>query len=67
MKKFFHLLKRVARREEGVTAIEYGLLAALIALVLAVGAGALGVGLNDIFSAIAGYVQGKAAGVSALP
>ena len=67
MKYFVQLIKRVVRREEGVTAIEYGLLAALIALVLAVGAGALGLGLNNIFSAIAGYVEGKAAGVSSLP
>lgn len=67
MTKLVSLIRRCVRREEGVTAIEYGLLAALIALVLAVGAGALGLGLNNIFSAIAGYVEGKAGGVSSLP
>ena len=35
-------LIRFYREEEGVTAIEYGLLAALIALVMAVGAATLG-------------------------
>lgn len=39
--------------EQGAVAIEYGLLAVLIALALAVGAGLLGKGLNTLFTNIA--------------
>jgi pilus assembly protein Flp/PilA len=37
------------REEEGATAVEYGLLTALIALVMAAGAVILGNGLNVLF------------------
>lgn len=40
------------RDESGVSAIEYGLLAALVALAIVGGATALGGDLNTIFSAI---------------
>lgn len=40
------------RDEEGATAIEYGLIAALIAVAAIVGMNALGTGLNEIFSSI---------------
>ena len=49
MKKLISFL----RDEEGATAIEYGLLAALIAIVMAVGATALGLSLNSLFSDVA--------------
>ena len=49
MKKLISFLKD----EEGATAIEYGLLAALIAIVMAVGATLLGVSLNTLFSKVA--------------
>ena len=39
--------------EEGVTAIEYGLLAALIAVVMAAGATVLGTNLDTLFDNIA--------------
>ena len=39
--------------EEGATAIEYGLLAALIAIVMAAGASAVGLSLDAMFDAIA--------------
>jgi pilus assembly protein Flp/PilA len=42
--------------ERGVTAIEYGLLASLIALAIIVGATLLGTNLNAIFNYIAGKV-----------
>ena len=63
---FIHLLRRYImnelvmsarnflREEDGVTAIEYGLLAALIAVAIIVGANALGTNLNALFTAIAG-------------
>lgn len=44
---------RFLREEDGVTAIEYGLLAALIAVAIIVGANAVGTNLNALFSAIA--------------
>lgn len=39
--------------ESGATAIEYGLLAALIAVAIIAGASALGGGLNTLFTSIA--------------
>ncbi|MCB1467836.1 MAG: Flp family type IVb pilin [Rhizobiaceae bacterium] len=47
------LFARFAKDESGATAIEYGLIAALIALAIMVGAGALGNSLNSQFSFIA--------------
>ena len=42
--------------ERGVTAIEYGLLAALVAVAIIVGAGLLGTALNGTFTTVAGDV-----------
>jgi len=42
--------------ERGVTAIEYGLIASLIALAIIVGATLLGTNLNALFNYIAGKV-----------
>lgn len=49
-----------ARRddERGVTAVEYGLMVAFIAAVIAVGAGLLGTNLNTLFNNAATYVAG---------
>lgn len=47
------MLKQFIREEEGVTAIEYGLIAALIAVMIIVGARAVGVQLDAIFNYIA--------------
>lgn len=47
------LFARFAKDESGATAIEYGLIAALIALAIMVGAGAVGNSLNAQFSFIA--------------
>jgi pilus assembly protein Flp/PilA len=54
MTKFF---SRFAHNESGATAVEYGLIAALIAVVIIAGAGLLGQALNDKFTAIAGHVN----------
>ncbi|MBQ0131535.1 MAG: Flp family type IVb pilin [Comamonas sp.] len=43
------LIRNFWRDEAGATAIEYGLIAGLIAVVIAVGATALGEGLNTTF------------------
>ena len=40
-------------REEGATMVEYGLMVALVALVAAVGATALGISVSALFSGIA--------------
>jgi pilus assembly protein Flp/PilA len=48
------LLRRIRRDEQGVTAIEYGLLAALIAVAIIGGVVAVGGGLNNTFNAVAG-------------
>lgn len=47
-------LKRFHQDEEGVTAIEYGLIAALIAVVIIVAVTSVGQNLNAIFTRIAG-------------
>lgn len=49
MSKF---VTRFMKDESGATAIEYGLIAALIAVVLVGGLGALGTGLNAKFTGI---------------
>ena len=50
------LLSRFVKDESGATAIEYGLIAALIALAIIVGAGALGTALNTQFTTISNCV-----------
>jgi pilus assembly protein Flp/PilA len=55
MNKFF---TSFAKDESGATAIEYGLIAALIAVVIIAGAQALGNALNTKFSNIGSSVSG---------
>jgi pilus assembly protein Flp/PilA len=43
--------------ERGVTAIEYGLIAALIALAIIVGVGLVGTNLGALFNTIAGNLK----------
>lgn len=43
-------IKNFMREEDGVTAIEYGLIAALVAVAIVVGAGLLGTALNGLFT-----------------
>lgn len=45
---------RLVREEKGATAVEYGLIVGLIAIVIIVGVGLLGTTLNGMFSDIAG-------------
>ncbi len=52
-----NLIARFVKDESGATAIEYGLIAALIALAIMVGAGALGNALNAKFTNIAARNQ----------
>lgn len=50
--KFNQLIQNFAKDESGISALEYGLLAALVALALVTGAGILGQDLSDFFSAV---------------
>ena len=43
--------------ERGATMVEYGLMVALIAVVVAVGAGALGIGINGLFNTVTGQLN----------
>jgi pilus assembly protein Flp/PilA len=54
------LFKNFCNDESGATAIEYGLIAALIAIAIIVGAGALGTSLNDKFQGIADKLNATA-------
>jgi pilus assembly protein Flp/PilA len=46
-------LKNFLKNEDGATAIEYGLIAALIGVAIIAGAGALGEGLDATFNEVA--------------
>jgi len=46
-------LRQIKNRDDGVTALEYALLASLIAVAIIAGAGALGTKANDSFNGIA--------------
>jgi len=60
MQKTLDLIRDFAREEDGVTAIEYGLLASLIAVAILVGAGLVGTNLNGLFNYIGGKVAAPA-------
>jgi pilus assembly protein Flp/PilA len=57
--KLFSLL----RDEAGVTAIEYALLGALIAMAIVTSAAALGVNLRGLYEMVASRVQDATAGI----
>ena len=54
-------IQKFLREEDGVTAIEYGLIAALIAVVIIAGVTAVGTKLNGLFTYISGKVTAPAA------
>ena len=56
------IMKRFAKNESGATAIEYGLIAALIALAIMIGAGQLGTALDTQFQNIATTLSGTTGG-----
>jgi pilus assembly protein Flp/PilA len=51
------IVKRFLKNESGATAVEYGLIAALIAVVIIAGATALGSALNAKFTSIGSTVS----------
>lgn len=53
-----NLIKKFIRDEEGVTAIEYGLIAALIAVAIITATTLVGTNLSAMFTAIANKISG---------
>jgi pilus assembly protein Flp/PilA len=51
------LIAQFRRDESGATMVEYVLLVALIAVIAATGALALGQNINNFFAGIAGYIS----------
>jgi pilus assembly protein Flp/PilA len=56
MKNFIARAARFVRDEDGVTAIEYGLIAGLIALAIIGAVTTLGTNLNSLFTSLASSV-----------
>jgi len=54
-------LKSVIRDQSGATAIEYGLIASLVAIAAIGGMSLLGTSLNSIFTGVGTTMQGAAA------
>ncbi len=52
------MLIRLLRDEDGATAIEYGLIAALISIALVAAFVSLGLNLSDIFNTVAEAMRG---------
>jgi pilus assembly protein Flp/PilA len=55
MEKILGPIDAFVHEEDGVTAIEYGLLAALIAIAIIGGATTVGGGLNQLFNSIGNW------------
>lgn len=56
MLKAFARLQTAVNRDRGATAVEYGLMVGLIAIVIIVSVGLLGTNLNALFNNISGKV-----------
>lgn len=56
MQKFASWVRLFLSDDEGVTAIEYALIAALIAVVIIGGATAIGLNVNAVFNTVAGTI-----------
>ncbi len=61
------IFARLLKDESGATAIEYGLIAALISVALITGATALGTSLNDQFTGLSKKLGLKADGTPKTP
>jgi pilus assembly protein Flp/PilA len=60
MKRVIQIAKDFARNEEGATAIEYGLLAALVSVVIIGALTALGDSLNGTFTSVSDKLKAPA-------
>ena len=54
---WFQLLQNL-RKDQGISAVEYGLLAALIAVVIIAAIALIGTGLSSTFSNVGQHLQG---------
>ncbi|MBX8785329.1 Flp family type IVb pilin [Ochrobactrum sp. GRS2] len=54
------IFKRFRKNEDGATAIEYGLIAALVSIMIIGGLTALGTNLGDLFQRLAELMAGTA-------
>lgn len=61
---FKNVIKRFTEDETGATAIEYGLFAALISVVIIIAVTAIGNSLNVVFTAISNSLNNVAAGIA---
>jgi pilus assembly protein Flp/PilA len=62
MKDWFECLERIARDETGATAIEYGLIAALISVAAITAMGTLGNTLSNTFNYVSGQMTNAQSG-----
>ncbi|TDI63283.1 MAG: Flp family type IVb pilin [Alphaproteobacteria bacterium] len=53
----FKLMRKLRKGEEGATAIEYGLIAALISVAAIIAMQALGTSLSNMFTAVSGKLD----------
>ena len=60
--QFAGLSTRLHDDEEGATAVEYGLMVALIAIVIITAVGLIGTNLSDVFNDTAGKLTGLPSG-----
>ena len=60
MRNIIFSAKRFIRDEDGVTAIEYGLIAALIAIVIVGTVATVGTNLKDVFTKVSTCLSGGA-------
>ncbi len=67
MKKVRHVFTALMRDESGAAAVEYGLIVALISILIVAGAILLGTQLGALFTAIGTFFQGAAGAVPANP
>lgn len=53
------MIRRFIRDEEAATAIEYALIAGVMAALIAAAFGALGTGLEEVFTRLVDYIKGE--------
>ncbi|MFC9332671.1 Flp family type IVb pilin [Arthrobacter sp. NPDC057009] len=61
---FSNAAARVRRDEKGATAVEYGIMVALIAVVIIIAVTALGGSLNEMFESVKCQIEGGTYGVA---
>jgi pilus assembly protein Flp/PilA len=58
LRNFFSKARRIARDEQGITAVEYAILGALVALGITVAAGSLGTSIAGALGRIGDVIDG---------